>query len=300
MKTLMIKQKNRIVIIGVLAAILFFAVSTKADTKVTDVNEIKAPEIIAKHAVVYDVNNKEFIYTKDAETPAPMASLVKIITLSVFLKINNEFNGVKKIQIIKDGIDYNQGDKQLVNKEEWRVENLIRYTLMTSSNVAIKSIVASIVDDEDVFLILMNKMVRDLNLKHFTFKSVTGLDYLNLSKNKLETSTYGNAKEIALLFDQIFKDYPFLADSSVIEKAQFVNLSGNIHNVNNINKSLSNINNIIAAKTGTTKEAGGNIFIMTKIGDNKYITVIMGSTEEGRYSDIAKLASSTEVFATLK
>ena len=258
-----------------------------------DVNKIYAPDIIAKNAVVYDVSNREFIYSKKGEESVPLASLVKVITAYTFFNINamrTELdNPIESITIVKKDYGYNKGDYELVNGDKWNSNDLIRYMLITSSNVAAQSIAYSITDDEFVFSLLMNKYVRDLNFRSFKFKNSTGLSL------KGKASAYGSPKEVAVLFDTIFSKLPFIADSGTIPDAKL-----NDHIVKNTNLSLSTIPNIIAGKTGTTDESGGNLMIVLNVKNNKYVLVILGSTIEERYNDMAKLASSTEAFATLK
>ena len=180
---------------------------------------------------------------------------------------------------------------------------------MTSSNIAIQSITNSIVDDEFAFALLMNKKVRDLGYKSFDFKNVSGLSMdnpaYNPKKNQTEVpkqipSAIGSAKEIAILFNSIFTSIPFLGEASIIPEAKFINWSGNTHITKNVNFALTEIPNIIAGKTGTTEESGGNVMIIMDINGNRYVVVILGSTILDRYEDIKKLASSTQAFATSK
>jgi D-alanyl-D-alanine carboxypeptidase (penicillin-binding protein 5/6) len=296
--------------------VLLFFVSIKGVNAATtnqlpDLNIINAQEIIAKNAAVYDVTNRKFIYAKNADEPVPMASLVKIITAAVFLQLESERskqgNGLEKIQIIKKGNGYNQGDRELINGEFWKKENLIRYMLITSSNIAAQSLTNSLIDDEFAFALLMNKMVRDLKYKSFSFKNGSGLSipnpeynpkYPNLASKEIP-SAIGSAKEIAVLFNSIFTKIPFLGEASVVSDATFVNWSGNTHTIKNVNDSLSKIPHIIAGKTGTTEESGGNLVIIINPNQQKYAIVIMGSTVEDRYIDAIKLATATELFSAI-
>ena len=292
--------------------------TTRGTSTLVDINLINAPEIVAKNAVVYDIANKKFIYAKNGDQPVPMASLVKVMTATVFIQLNNNrqkaSNPIETIQIIKKGPTYNQGDRELVDGELWKPENLIRYMLITSSNIAAQSLSNSIVDDEFAFALLMNKEVRDLGYKSFSFINSSGLSINNPDYNpKKATSTktaenqakqipsaLGSAKEIAILFNSIFTAIPFLGEASIIPEASFINWSGNTHTVKNVNYSLTQIPNIIAGKTGTTDESGGNLVIVINPNQQKYAIVILGSTIEDRYNDALKLASSTDAFATLK
>ncbi len=279
-----------------------------------EINEIYSPEIVAKNAVVYDVQNKRFIYAKNAEQIVPMASLAKIITATVFLQLNSARfkigNQIQTVQIIKNGPGYNAGDRDLVKGEVWRVENIIRYMLITSSNFAAQSLVGSLIDDDFAFSLLMNKAVRDLGYRSFSFQNSSGLSIPNpnydpkssdpSNASKQIPSAIGSAKEIAILFNSIFTAIPFLGTASIIPEATFVNLSGNTHVTKNINYSIFQIPHIIAGKTGTTEESGGNLVIEINPNQKKYVIVILGSTIEDRYNDALKLASSTEAFATIK
>ena len=283
----------------------------QTSSRIAEINKINAPDIMAKNATVYDVTNKDFVYSKGGDKSVPMASLVKIITTATFFELNYQKektgNKIDIIKIIKKNKGYNQGDRDLVNNEYWKVDNLIRYILMTSSNVGAESLANSITDDEFAFALLMNKKVKDLGFKSFSFKNVSGLSIPNpdydahsSTSPKEIPSAYGSAKEIAVLFNTIFTSIPFLGSATIIPEATFVNWSRNVHQTKNVNFSLTQIPNIIAGKTGTTDDAGGNVMIIMEINKNKYVIVVMGSTIEDRYNDLDKLASSTESFATLK
>lgn len=290
----------------------------KIDSDTIDINKINAPEIVAKNAVVYDIENKDFIYAKNANESVPMASLAKIITATVFLQLNElkQGNPIKTITVIKKGVGFNAGDRGLIDGEVWRTENLIRYMLITSSNYAARSLAESVIDDEFAFTLLMNKTVKDLGFSSFSFKNSSGLPIYNQnyrsntlasSKSSIDSifekqtpSALGSAKEIAVLFSSIFKEIPFLGKASIIPEATFLNLSGNTHKTKNVNYSIFQIPNIIAGKTGTTEESGGNLIIVVNTKGHKYAIVLLGSTIEDRYTDALKLSSATEAFATLK
>ena len=159
----------------------------------------------------------------------------------------------------------------------------------------------------------MNKSVKDSGFNSFSFKNSSGLSIASPNSNleKIEGATasstlhkqtpsaIGNAREIAILFNSIFTNIPFLGEASILPEATFLNWSGNTHDTKNVNESLSQIPHIIAGKTGTTEESGGNLMIIVEIEHKKYAIVILGSTIEDRYLDAHKIASSTEAFALL-
>ena len=256
----------------------------------------------------------------------PLASLAKIVTATVFLQLNSfrqkAGNPIEKIQISKRNTGYDKGDRDLIDGEVWKTENLIRYMLITSSNFAAESLIKSMIDDEFSFATLMNKTVKDWGFKSFSFANGSGLSIPNPNYNakisnitlanlgnsldnsldnpKEIPSAYGSARETAVLFSYIFNKIPFLGQASIIPGATFLNWSGNTHDTVNVNQSLTQIPNIIAGKTGTTNESGGNVMIVVSINQKKYAIVVLGSTIDARYTDLMALAASTEAFATLK
>ena len=54
---------------------------------------------------------------------------------------------------------------------------------------------------------------------------------------------------------------------------------------------------MILSKTGDTDLAGGNLAVAYDAGINEpIIIVVLGSTQEGRFADVATLASSTAAY----
>jgi D-alanyl-D-alanine carboxypeptidase len=91
----------------------------------------------------------------------------------------------------------------------------------------------------------------------------------------------------------IISNYPDLLESTKnLEK----NISSKnfVHKAVNTNEIVNKIPNIIASKTGFTDKAGGNLLVVFDAGVNRPISIIvLGSTINGRFEDVLKLASST-------
>jgi len=63
---------------------------------------------------------------------------------------------------------------------------------------------------------------------------------------------------------------------------------------NNTNIFVDKIPNLIASKTGFTDLAGGNLVIAFNADINRPIIIsVLGSTEEGRFTDVLQLIEAT-------
>ena len=54
---------------------------------------------------------------------------------------------------------------------------------------------------------------------------------------------------------------------------------------------------MIMGKTGLTDLAGGNLVVLFEAGGRRYAAVVLGSTEEGRFSDMRQLVATTHTIA---
>ena len=86
------------------------------------------------------------------------------------------------------------------------------------------------------------------------------------------------------------KAYPEIFKASVLPEINVKSESGFDHNIKNTNNIIDKIPNLLFSKTGFTPLAGGNLTIIYK---NKYehniAITVLGSTSEGRFSDIEKI-----------
>ena len=71
-------------------------------------------------------------------------------------------------------------------------------------------------------------------------------------------------------------------------------MDNRVHILSNTNESLGRYPGILGSKTGYTDLAGGNLVIVFDVGINHPVAaVVLGSTREGRFEDMAKLTQAT-------
>lgn len=252
----------------------------------------------AKAAYVYDMSDKTVLFQKNAEAQLPLASLTKLMTALVATESAPSYLHVAVRKEFLTGED----SRPLSAKEEWRLSDLIDLSLVASSNDAAVSIASVIgsqssnMTDFDIgqkeFVSKMNDRAASLNLNQTYFLNPSGLD-----ESSKTAGAYGSASDVAKLISYMIKNHPEILEATKYPQTKISSLSKE-HLIKNTDTALDKIPNIIASKTGFTELAGGNLAIVfdASIG-HPVIVVVLGSTQEGRFSDVVNLVNkSVEYF----
>jgi len=254
------------------------------------------PDIEAKSAYVLDVKTGDVLFEKEPELQWPLASLTKLMVVLAAKEIVPDY---VLVRITFDDIS-EEGDTGLLIDEEWNLQKLVDYSLVVSSNDGMRAI-ASVagsqianatttnnISPNELFVNYMNSMARDIGLTKTYFLNYSGLDL-----SPTLSGSYGSAKDIATLVDYILKKSPHILEATTFSKID-IDSKNKKHNAVNTNKSLGNIPNILASKTGYTKLSGGNVVLAFNVGlDRPVIISILGSSYDGRFEDLNKLVNAT-------
>lgn len=251
-------------------------------------------ELEAKAVYVFDIKNNRVLYAKNENAQLPLASLAKLMTaLVAVLNIqNNETVTITPLSIKEEG------DSKFSVGEKWPLENLIKLTLVSSSNDGAAAIAEAFnsftTGDESSargdFIDSMNQTARNLGLKQTYFLNETGLDIdENLS------GAYGSAKDVSILMIHLFSKNPDIIETTAYENV-VMNSFEKEYSIKNTNRAVNEIPGLVSSKTGYTDLAGGNLAVIFEAGPKRpIIAVVLGSTEDGRFSDMKKI-----IFATLR
>lgn len=251
--------------------------------------------IQGKAVVVYDVHRDEYLYAKNGSTRLPLASLTKLMT---GLLVSESLDGESHVVVTPKALA-TEGDSGLHAHESWKVRDLLNFTMIVSSNdgaVALAGAVGALWQStpnvsEDIkvqsFVDRMNFKADELGLSDTRFTNPTGLD-------TFEYGGLGTAKEMSRLVTYIWEQYPETMEYTNEREQVFTSLDGLIHTALNTNQYVYNIPGLIGGKTGYTDEAGGNLAVIYDAGFNRPIViVVLGSTIEGRFSDVKTLVDTT-------
>lgn len=241
--------------------------------------------IIAKSVYVYDTNSKKVIYSKNAYTPLPIASISKVMTALVAL----ETLGGDTIVTITDA-DIGQGSRNLKAGEKWKVSDLAAFMLTESSNAAAVALGRTLGGSPNMAS-LMNEKSESLGLFDTKFSNETGLDI------GTSPGAYASAKDVAKMFEIALNRHKSVFGKTSEKSYNIESESGIMHNASNTASAIGSIPFIVASKTGLTDLAGGNLVFAINAGLNhQIIIVILGSTEEGRFSDAMTLSDAITKF----
>lgn len=237
----------------------------------------------AKAYVVYDVLNDKIIFSSNATTTLPLASLTKVMTGLTALSMApaNRLIYLNPTSI-EDGYDIG-----LKKEQVWRLDELLKYTLVFSSNDGAQAI-ADNLGDRKSFVERMNEIAKELNL-NLVFTNPSGVDEINIYGGQ------GTALDVAKLFVIAYQKMPNVFDATTHIRAKVKMETGFLSGVPNTNQDVESIVGLEASKTGFTNEAGGNLVIMFDAALGRpVVIVVLGSTKEERFTDVKKLYEATK------
>jgi D-alanyl-D-alanine carboxypeptidase len=242
---------------------------------------LSTSKITARAAIVYDPRNGRVLFAKNEEEPLPLASLTKLMTAQTVLTLKNEDESVTiGIRDLSP-----EGDWGLIPGTTWRLGDLLAFGLVASANDAMAAAAAA---SSGRFIDEMNRAAGDLGLTQTYFLNPTGLDV-----DPETAGAYGSAYDVARLAAAFLKEYPALFETTSRPSIEINSEYSSLH-ASSTDTPLLDIPGLIAAKTGYTELAGGNLVAVfdVEIG-HPLVVAVLGSTREQRFEDIRTLISAT-------
>lgn len=235
-------------------------------------------KVEGKAYIVYDLTDNTVIASKNLMSKLPLASITKVMTaISSTLHKKHDEKIVITPASIEDGYDLG-----LKNKQEWKLDELLKYTLVMSSNDGAEAVADSF-GDKHVFLALMNNDARSFGL-NLTFTDPAGRD-LNGNIGGL-----GTVLDVAKLFGIAREQIPDILDATTKKRETVFASNGRISGIPNTNQHIEGLPGAEASKTGYTDMAGGNLGVIVDISvGHPVVIVVLGSTREGRFRDMNTL-----------
>lgn len=245
---------------------------------------VKAEDITpnAKSAILIEANSGKVLYEKNINEKYAPASMTKMMSLLIIME-NIDSGNLKMDEVIRVSKNASSmGGSQifLQENEEMTVEDLLKGISIGSANDATVALAERISGTEEEFVKLMNKKVKELNLKNTNFKNSTGLDIAN---------HYSTAYDMSVIAKELVKHEKILEFSSIYETYLRENTDNKFWLVNT-NKLVRFYNGVDGLKTGYTEEAGYCLTATIKKGDMRLIAVAMGEpTSNTRNNEVSNL-----------
>lgn len=204
------------------------------------------PDVSAKAAVVYCVENQILLYSKNAELCLPMASTTKIMSTVLTLESGDLDS---KFTVDTDATKTEGSSMGLVEGDVVTKRALCYGMMLPSGNDAANAAAVAVSGSVDDFVDLMNKKAAEIGMLNTHFVTPSGLD-------DYTDEHYSTAYDMALLTAYALDNSDFSDICSTVSKT--VNLGSDDRNVrlSNSNRLLTMLDDCVGVKTGFTDKAG--------------------------------------------
>jgi D-alanyl-D-alanine carboxypeptidase len=244
---------------------------------IIDDENVDMTEAIA--AVLFDVNQREVIYSKNAHERMHPASLTKVLTALVAIK-NSSLDTVLTASSV---VNINESGAQLCglkSGDTMTMDQALRILLMYSANDVAMLIAENVGGTVDEFYNMMNEEAKRLGATNSNFMNPHGLT---------QEGHYTTAYDLYLIFNEAIKYDIF---NEIIHTANYqttyYDKDGNPKELSFETSNLflrgnytppENIT-VVGGKTGTTNAARNCLILLSRdMGGAPYISVILSSKE---------------------
>ncbi|MEC2986884.1 D-alanyl-D-alanine carboxypeptidase [Bacillus cereus] len=250
------------------------------------------PEINAKAAMIIDASDGDIIYQYNENEAFAPASMSKMMT--AYLLLESIHNGkVRWEDPVKMSAKAAQTEGARIPvqvNDTLTVKDLYHALMIESANNSAVALAEHMAKSEKDFVQLMDAKAKQLKMsEHAKFANASGLQEPDGSETKM------TAGDVAQLAYHLIKDYPEILEVTHLRQSQLAFNNINVISTNDMlnknNKSLY-IEGMDGLKTGFTDSAGYCFTGTAKQGDNRIITVVMGtSSKTKRFTETNKLMS---------
>ena len=222
-----------------------------------------------KSAYLMDSNSGECIYKLNENERLPIASMCKVMTLTLVMDaISGGKIATDDMITVSDNASGMGGSQVfLASGLQYSVDQLIKSIVVCSANDSCVALAEAISGSEDTFVAAMNKKASELGCNDTLFANCTGLP---------KPTQYSCAKDVAVMFSNLLK-YENYYKYSKIWLEDFVHPDDRVTSMTNTNKLLKKYKLCDGGKTGFTNEAGF-CFTATAQKDNlRLISAVLGA-----------------------
>jgi len=230
--------------------------------------------LTASSAIIMLEKDNKILWSKNESQVSPLASLTKLVAISVFLDTRPTLNKVVAYKLQDEKYNYQyckpweSARLRVSEGETMTIEDLIYSTLVGSANNAIETLVRVSGLSRDKFVAEMNKVVKEWGAENTHFIEPSGLSPNNVS----------SPFDYAIITKEVFKN-PLIKKISTTLKYTFQTVNTKkSHTLTNTNQLLrSSSYPITGTKTGYLDEAGYCLMTRLKTIRGDMIVVNLGS-----------------------
>ncbi len=249
-------------------------------------NKVNATEDLfiknAKSGILIESKTGKILYEKNKNERLPMASMTKVMTLSIIMDAikSNKLDYLKKIQTSENAKNMGGSQVYLETNEVHTLDELLKCICVSSANDAAVTVAEALCGSEEKFVSLMNEKAKTLGLSDTHFTDCTGLSNEN---------HYTSAHNMAIMSSYLLNNYPEIIKYTSIKEDYIRQDTKNPFWLVNTNKLIGH-NNIDGLKTGWTEKAGYCISATSMVNNMRLICVVMGySNSKDRNKEVVEL-----------
>ena len=222
-----------------------------------------------KSAYLIDYDSGECIYKENELTRLPIASVCKIMTLTLaFDAINSGKLSLDEIVVASDHAASMGGSQVFLGKDcEYTVDQLLKSIVVCSANDSCVAVSEAVAGNEESFVAQMNDKAASLGCEDTLFANCTGLP---------KEPQYSCARDVALMFKNLLS-YDDYFKYSKIWLEDFIHPDNRTILMTNTNKLIRKYSNCDGGKTGFTNEAGFCLASTAKKDNMRLISVVLGA-----------------------
>ncbi len=239
----------------------------KVDGLITNEREIRA-------GLLYDVDRNKILWEKEMDSPAPIASLTKMMVCLLAIEDLNSGS-----ICLDDRITVTRTYKKRLRRrryttytveEKYYFEDLLKMALVASHNESTVWIAKHCSGDVSTFVNRMNAKAIELGMTQTQYYNTSGLPGGRSTPDNSST-----ARDQLILGIEMIK-YPKLVEISSIPFINVNNGKGNISFRNHNGLVINYGQEVDGIKTGYTRAAGFCLVASAKRGEHRLISVIFG------------------------
>ena len=183
--------------------ILFVALLATASSTAAQAPTFNTPAV---YAYMKDLSSNSVLYSKDAETRIPPASMGKMMSVYVAFSMikRGEASLDQKIMVRPETWKkwHSQGSTMFLSaNEQVSVENLLHGIVTLSGNDACVVLAEGLGGTEENYVALMNQAAKKIGLKNSHFANTNGWP---------DPNEYVTAKDLAMIAEATIRDFPDL------------------------------------------------------------------------------------------
>lgn len=224
--------------------------------------------LTAPSALLMEAHTGTVIFEKNAQERRPAASITKLMTLLlVFEAIENDDVSLSAPVTVSQNAARQTGSQAFLDAgATYRMEDLIRATIIASANDAAVALAEALCGTEWAFVEEMNEKAAELQLENTHYLNCTGLP---------AEGQYTSAADVARIANQLCA-YPAYFGYSSIWMDTLTHPSGRVTDLTNTNRLVRFYPGCDGFKTGSTNEARYCLCATAEKSGMRLIAVVLG------------------------